>query len=121
MILYIVCFVLFCSVVLRFSLDQIFLMFVSLFRIQMLGSYPVFKAQGSGCTDEAVHQIVANTKKVCVGAKGVLRSSCFVNNIYLTGDRLWMSHSLVLFPRLRRSPGGDGVLLGIFGRGVRKP
>ena len=39
------------------------------FVVQMLGSCPVFKAQGSGCTDEAVQQIVANTKKVCVGDK----------------------------------------------------
>lgn len=37
----------------------------------MLGSCPVFKAQGSGCTDEAVEQIVANTKKVCVGDKRI--------------------------------------------------
>lgn len=33
-------------------------------RLQILGSCPVFQAQGSGCTDEAVQSIVANTKKV---------------------------------------------------------
>lgn len=30
----------------------------------MLGSCPVYQAQGVGCTDEAVQQIVSNTKKV---------------------------------------------------------
>lgn len=33
-------------------------------RLQILGYCPVFQAQGSGCTDEAVQSIVANTKKV---------------------------------------------------------
>ena len=42
---------------------------VSLFLIQMLGSCPVDQAQGSGCTDEAVQKIVANTKKVCVACR----------------------------------------------------
>ena len=30
----------------------------------MLGSCPVYQAQGVGCTDEAVQNIVADTKKV---------------------------------------------------------
>ncbi|KAL9969174.1 hypothetical protein ACROYT_G021359 [Oculina patagonica] len=33
------------------------------FYVKMLGSCPVFQAQGTGCTDEAVQKIVANTKK----------------------------------------------------------
>ncbi|XP_058949294.2 low density lipoprotein receptor adapter protein 1 [Pocillopora verrucosa] len=33
------------------------------FYVKILGSCPVFQAQGSGCTDEAVQSIVANTKK----------------------------------------------------------
>ena len=37
-----------------------------LFPIQMLGSCPVCQAQGVGCTDEAVQQIVANAKKVMI-------------------------------------------------------
>ena len=37
-----------------------------LFHVQMLGSCPVFQAQGSGCTDEAVQKIVSNAKKVWV-------------------------------------------------------
>ena len=32
----------------------------------MLGSCPVRQAQGVGCTDEAVQQIVANAKKVMI-------------------------------------------------------
>lgn len=33
------------------------------FYVKMLGSCPVFQAQGSGCTDEAVQKIVSNAKK----------------------------------------------------------
>ena len=39
----------------------------------MLGSCSVTRAQGTGCTDEAVHTIIGNTKKVCASPKG---SSC---------------------------------------------
>ena len=43
---------------------NLFLHVNCLFHVQMLGSCPVFQAQGSGCTDEAVQQIVSNAKKV---------------------------------------------------------
>ncbi|PFX31205.1 Low density lipoprotein receptor adapter protein 1-A [Stylophora pistillata] len=33
------------------------------FYVKILGSCPVLQAQGSGCTDEAVQSIIANTKK----------------------------------------------------------
>jgi len=43
------------------------------FYVKMLGSCSVTRAQGTGCTDEAVHTTIGNTKKVCASPKS---SSC---------------------------------------------
>ena len=53
----------------------------------------MFKAQGSGCTDEAVQQIVGNTKKVCVGDKEefCIAVTLLITSISQGTRKLWIS------------------------------
>ncbi|KAJ7363718.1 Low density lipoprotein receptor adapter protein 1 [Desmophyllum pertusum] len=46
------------------------------FYAKLLGSCPVFQAQGSGCTDDSVQQIIANTKKEKIMEIPIYRVSC---------------------------------------------